>query len=284
MLQPLLMKEGLELPPVMTLLGQALFALVFGFMGLLLAVPLLATVMIPVKMLYVRDVVGDEVSVPGENESRLGRWLPARPLACSSRAAALLFSTGGAAIKAVDFTAWQITCLRSGIAARRDLPDDPRGPAAAGPGGRWWSGWPTRPRSRSSSSPTGSPPRRTRSISSPPRRSTWRCWRRGSCGSRPGGRTSCSWPRSRSGLGALLRRGGCAGGNGAGPGPGQHARARERALLGAHGVRPALDGIGDGGERGSAAAAVVGGERHRVLGGAALRAAVRQPHAPATGP
>jgi drug/metabolite transporter (DMT)-like permease len=31
--------------------------------------------------------------------------------------AALLFSTGGAAIKAADFTAWQITCLRSGIAA-----------------------------------------------------------------------------------------------------------------------------------------------------------------------
>ena len=66
-LQPLLMKEGLELPPVITILGQALFALVFGFLGLLLAVPLLATVMIPVKMLYVRDVVGDEVSVPGED-------------------------------------------------------------------------------------------------------------------------------------------------------------------------------------------------------------------------
>ncbi|MBA3894666.1 MAG: EamA family transporter [Gemmatimonadales bacterium] len=32
-------------------------------------------------------------------------------------AAAVLFSTGGAAIKAADFTAWQITCLRSGIAA-----------------------------------------------------------------------------------------------------------------------------------------------------------------------
>jgi drug/metabolite transporter, DME family len=31
--------------------------------------------------------------------------------------AALLFSTGGAAIKASDFTAWQTTCLRSGIAA-----------------------------------------------------------------------------------------------------------------------------------------------------------------------
>lgn len=68
-LQPLLMKEGLELPPVVTLLGQALFSLVFGFLGLLLAVPLLATVMVPVRLLYVRDVVGDEMSVPGRDDS-----------------------------------------------------------------------------------------------------------------------------------------------------------------------------------------------------------------------
>jgi predicted PurR-regulated permease PerM len=67
-LQPLLMKEGLELPPVVTLLGQALFSLVFGFLGLLLAVPLLATVMVPVRLLYVRDVVGDEMSVPGQDD------------------------------------------------------------------------------------------------------------------------------------------------------------------------------------------------------------------------
>jgi predicted PurR-regulated permease PerM len=67
-IQPLLMKEGLELPPVITILGQALLGLVFGFMGLLLAVPLLATAMVPIKMLYVRDVVGDEVSVPGDDD------------------------------------------------------------------------------------------------------------------------------------------------------------------------------------------------------------------------
>jgi predicted PurR-regulated permease PerM len=67
--QPLLMKEGLELPPVITILGQALFALVFGFLGVLLAVPILATVMVPVKMLYVRDVVGDDVTVPGEESA-----------------------------------------------------------------------------------------------------------------------------------------------------------------------------------------------------------------------
>jgi predicted PurR-regulated permease PerM len=66
-LQPLLMKEGLELPPVVTILGQALFSIVFGFLGLLLAVPLMASVMVPVKLLYVRDVVGDEVSVPGDD-------------------------------------------------------------------------------------------------------------------------------------------------------------------------------------------------------------------------
>ena len=66
-IQPLLMKEGLELPPVITILGQALLGLVFGFMGLLLAVPLLATAIVPIKMLYVRDVVGDDVSVPGDD-------------------------------------------------------------------------------------------------------------------------------------------------------------------------------------------------------------------------
>src|SRR5690242_18865355 len=31
--------------------------------------------------------------------------------------AALLFSTGGAAIKAADFTAWQVASFRSGVAA-----------------------------------------------------------------------------------------------------------------------------------------------------------------------
>lgn len=67
-LQPLLMKERLKLPPVLTILGQALFSIVFGFLGLLLAVPLLATVMVPVKMLYVRDVVGDDVTVPGQDD------------------------------------------------------------------------------------------------------------------------------------------------------------------------------------------------------------------------
>ena len=62
---PLLMKEGLDLPPVVTILAQASFALVLGFLGLLVAVPLVAAVMVAVKLLYVEDVVGDEVTLPG---------------------------------------------------------------------------------------------------------------------------------------------------------------------------------------------------------------------------
>ncbi|MGH7125091.1 MAG: AI-2E family transporter, partial [Stellaceae bacterium] len=50
---PLLMKGGMNLPPALTVLTQALLALVFGFLGLMVAVPMLATVMVIVQMLYV---------------------------------------------------------------------------------------------------------------------------------------------------------------------------------------------------------------------------------------
>jgi predicted PurR-regulated permease PerM len=66
LLYPLLMKKGLELPPVLTIFTQGVLAIVFGFVGLLVAVPMLAAAMVPIKMLYVRDVVGDDVKLPGE--------------------------------------------------------------------------------------------------------------------------------------------------------------------------------------------------------------------------
>jgi predicted PurR-regulated permease PerM len=64
---PLLMKEGVDIPPVVTILAQAAFAIVLGFLGLLVAVPLVGAVLVAVKLLYVEDVVGDEVSLPGES-------------------------------------------------------------------------------------------------------------------------------------------------------------------------------------------------------------------------
>ena len=58
---PLLMKGGMDLPPALTVITQALLALVFGFLGLMVAVPLLATVMVMVQVLYVEaQLVGAE--------------------------------------------------------------------------------------------------------------------------------------------------------------------------------------------------------------------------------
>jgi predicted PurR-regulated permease PerM len=53
------MKGRVNLPPALTILSQALMAVLFGFLGLMCAVPLLAATMTIVKMLYVEDVVGD---------------------------------------------------------------------------------------------------------------------------------------------------------------------------------------------------------------------------------
>ena len=63
LLIPFLMREGVDLPPALTIIAQALMALIFGFLGLLCAVPVLAATMVAVKMLYVQDVVGEPVEV-----------------------------------------------------------------------------------------------------------------------------------------------------------------------------------------------------------------------------
>lgn len=67
LLIPLLMKGGINIPPALTILSQALMAILFGFLGLMCAVPLLAAVITAVKMLYVEDVVGDKQIGPDEN-------------------------------------------------------------------------------------------------------------------------------------------------------------------------------------------------------------------------
>ena len=68
LLIPLLMKGGMDLPPVLTIVTQGLMALLFGFLGLMIAVPLLAAVMVPIKMLYVEDALGDQIGVTDDPE------------------------------------------------------------------------------------------------------------------------------------------------------------------------------------------------------------------------
>jgi predicted PurR-regulated permease PerM len=60
---PMLMKGGVDIPPALTILAQALATLLFGFLGLMTAVPMMAAAMVAVKMLYVEGVVGEPMQV-----------------------------------------------------------------------------------------------------------------------------------------------------------------------------------------------------------------------------
>lgn len=55
LLIPYLMKEQLDLPPALTLLAQVVMAYVFGFLGLFVAIPALAVVMVCVRTYWVED-------------------------------------------------------------------------------------------------------------------------------------------------------------------------------------------------------------------------------------
>lgn len=64
---PILMKEGIDLPPALTIVAQALMAIVFGFLGLVVAVPLLAAVLVSIRTthrLNLEAASGSAGSVP----------------------------------------------------------------------------------------------------------------------------------------------------------------------------------------------------------------------------
>ena len=62
LLIPMLMKEGMDLPPALTIVTQAVMALLFGFIGLMVAVPLLAAIIVPIKLLYVQSLVPEIIT------------------------------------------------------------------------------------------------------------------------------------------------------------------------------------------------------------------------------
>lgn len=54
---PYLMKEQLDLPPALTLIAQVVMAFVFGFLGLFVAIPMLAAVVVVMRTFWVEDDV-----------------------------------------------------------------------------------------------------------------------------------------------------------------------------------------------------------------------------------
>ena len=64
LLIPMLMKEGMDLPPALTIVTQGVMALLFGFLGLLVAVPLLAAIIALVKALYIERALAVTATEP----------------------------------------------------------------------------------------------------------------------------------------------------------------------------------------------------------------------------
>jgi len=72
-LTPLVQQRTVDLPPVLIISAQIFFGIVFGFLGILLAVPLTAVVFVLIKMVYVEDTLGDRIEVKGEQQAQQRR-------------------------------------------------------------------------------------------------------------------------------------------------------------------------------------------------------------------
>lgn len=73
LLTPLIQRRAVRLPPVLTIMGQLLMGLLAGPLGLVLATPLTATAMVLTRMLYIEDMLGDDVATPDKAASEQDR-------------------------------------------------------------------------------------------------------------------------------------------------------------------------------------------------------------------
>ncbi len=67
LLTPLIQRRTVSLPPVLSLFAVVAFGVVLGALGLIFAVPLTVVAYVLVKKLYVREMLGESTSVPGED-------------------------------------------------------------------------------------------------------------------------------------------------------------------------------------------------------------------------
>jgi|GEM_PF-91385 len=74
---PLIMKKMVSLPPALTLSATVVFGVLFGLPGVILATPLALVGVILVRMIYVNDVLGDNVPpVPAKKPRKMAELLP----------------------------------------------------------------------------------------------------------------------------------------------------------------------------------------------------------------
>lgn len=59
LITPMIQRRAVEIPPALIMLAQVTLALLLGALGLLLATPILAAILVVVRMIYLEDVLGD---------------------------------------------------------------------------------------------------------------------------------------------------------------------------------------------------------------------------------
>ena len=69
LITPVILKKRLDIPPVLTIVSVSVLGVALGVLGMLLAEPLLAAIRVLVKMLYVEDVIGDDMPIGDEKSS-----------------------------------------------------------------------------------------------------------------------------------------------------------------------------------------------------------------------
>lgn len=65
LITPLVQERGVSLPPSLTLLAAVIFGILFGFLGIIVATPLMVVVFVLVKLLYIERVLGSATHIPG---------------------------------------------------------------------------------------------------------------------------------------------------------------------------------------------------------------------------
>ncbi|MET1754088.1 AI-2E family transporter [Novosphingobium sp. RD2P27] len=67
-LTPMVAKKAVSVPPALTLVGVFALGALFGPLGVLFSAPLVVLIFVLVKQLYVRDALGHDTVVPGEDK------------------------------------------------------------------------------------------------------------------------------------------------------------------------------------------------------------------------
>jgi predicted PurR-regulated permease PerM len=78
-LAPFIQKKTVHLPPALTIVSQVFLGVTVGTLGIIFAMPIMAAAMTLVKLLYLREVVGEEVHLPGHERPEPPPGKPAGP-------------------------------------------------------------------------------------------------------------------------------------------------------------------------------------------------------------